>query len=248
MASTSASVGRDSALPPDHREALSGIAADLRRIFGVDLRALVAYRLDRVSSGEPLHTLALVERVTFEHLAACAPVCDAWRRAGLAVPLLISREEFARTLDVFPLEYHEIITDHITIEGSDPFDGIRVSESDLRRACERQAKSHLIHLREAFLEGSREPRAISQLIAASAPAFRSTLLNIAVLDGAAPAKTDEGVAAAAEATIGTSAAVVRQVLGHERQASAATDPTALLAQYIAATERVWDYVDSWRRG
>ena len=244
MASSPAPVGGDSALPPDRRQALSGLAADLRRIFGVDLRAVVVYRLD----SEPLHTLALVERVTFEHLAACAPVADAWLRSGLAVPLLISREEFARTLDVFPLEYHEIITDHITIDGADPFDGIRVSESDLRRACEHQAKSHLIHLREAFLEGSREPRAIAQLITASAPAFRTTLLNIATLDGAAAPSTDEGIAAAAESTIGIPAAVVRGVLAHERRASAAADPTALLAQYIAAAEQVWEYVDSWRRG
>jgi hypothetical protein len=231
---------------PEHREALSVLAADLRRIFGVGLRGLVAYGIDRGAPDEPLHTLALVERVTFEHLAACAPVATGWRDAGLAVPLLISREELERTLDVFPLEYDAILTDHIVIEGPDPFAGIRVPEADRRRACEEQAKSHLIHLRESFLESSREPRYIANLIASSAPVFRTVLLNIAQLDGGTHGSTDEAIAAAAEEQIGIQGTLVREVLAFRRSETAAVDPTALLARYIAAAEQVWDYVDRWR--
>jgi hypothetical protein len=248
MASSSAPAAGRAAISPGHRDALAILAADLRRIFGVDLHALVAYGLEHVSAGEPLHTLALVERVTFDHLAACAPVTDTWRRGKLAVPLILSREEFARTLDVFPLEYHAILSDHVLVEGQNPFQGLRVAESDLRRACEAQTKSHLIHLREGFLEGSREPRAIAHLIASSAPAFRAVLRNISILDGTGlAAASDDGIAASAEAAIGVPAAVVREVLAYDRQASAATDPTALLSRYIAAAEQVWLYVDRWRR-
>lgn len=234
-------------MPAEHRQTLSALAADLRRIFGADLHALVAYGIGRGAPDEPVHTLALVERVTFQHLAACAPVTETWRRAGLAVPLILSREEFARTLDVFPLEYHAIIRDHAIVAGGDPFEGLSVSESDLRRACEGLAKSHLIHLREGFLEGSREPRAVARLIASSAPAFRALLVNIAQLDAAGAPASDEAIAAGAETTIGIPAAVVRDVLAFERQASAAADPTALLSRYLTAAEQVWRYVDGWRR-
>ena len=246
MASSSAPAGGNSALPPEHRDALSALAADLRRIFGVDLRALVAYGIDLDSSDEAVHTLALVERVTFDHLAACAPVTANWLRSGIAVPLLISRGEFARTLDVFPLEYHAIISDHIVIEGTDPFAGLEVPESDLRRACEQQAKGHLIHLREGFLEGSREPRAVARLIASSAPGFRILLVNIATLDGTGAPRGDGEIAAAAEQTIGIPATLVREVLAYAREASTATDPTALLARYLESVEEVWNYVDRWR--
>ncbi len=34
----------------------------------------------------------------------------------------------------------------------DPFDGLAVDPADLRRACEVQARSHLLHLREGFIE------------------------------------------------------------------------------------------------
>lgn len=231
----------------ERRAALLALAADLRRIFGVGLHALIAYGLERRPSDEPVHTLALVQRVTFEDLAACAPSVDGWRHAGLAVPLLISREEFERTLDVFPLEYDAILTDHIVVDGTDPFAGISVATADLRRACEEQAKSHLIHLREAFLETSRQRRAIADLIAASAPVFRTVLVNIARLDAEASGGSDEGIAAAAERQIGIPAALVADVLAFGRSTSAAVDPTALYARYLAAAEQVWNYVDGWRR-
>jgi len=237
-----------SALAPDDRQALAMLTADLRRIFGVGLHALVVYGSARHAADEPLRTLALVERVTFEHLAACAPVTDAWRRAGLAVPLLLGRDEFARTLDIFPLEYHAIISDHVVVEGADPFEGLRVAESDRRRACEQLAKSHLIHLREGFLEGSREPRDVGRLIASSAPGFRGLLVNIAQLDGGGASTSDEGIAADAERTIGVPARIVLDVLTYERHATAAADPTALIALYLAAIEQIWTYVDAWRRG
>jgi hypothetical protein len=235
-----------SGLSAARRAALATLTADLRRIFGVSLRGLVAYGLTRDPDGE-LHTLAIAERVTFEHLAACASATDGWRRAGLAVPLLLSEHEFRRTLDVFPIEYDAIIRDHLVIDGEDPLADAQVAEADLRRACEEQAKSHLIHLREAFLERSREPAALRRLIASSAPAFRTVLLNIARLGGAPTGPSHAPVAEVAAKTIGLDRSVVQEVLSYRETGSAAADPTALLARYLEAAEQVWRFVDGWRR-
>ena len=114
---------------------------------------------EALNAGESyVRTLGLVERVTFDDLARAVPLAAEWHRRGLAVPLLLSRHEFERTLDVFPLEYGNIIASHVVIVGDDPFAGTRVAEADRRRGCEQQAKSHLIHLREGFLETEGEPR------------------------------------------------------------------------------------------
>jgi hypothetical protein len=234
------------ALSPAEERALASLAGDLRRTFGARLRVLAAYGLTRRAAGdEPLHTIALVESITFDDLAALAAAAPDWVRVGLAVPLVMPHEEFLRTLDVFPLEYDAILADHAVIEGADPFAAMRVAESDRRRAVEAQAKSHLVHLREGFLEGGRDPRSVAALIAASSPAFRTLLANMARLDGRAAA-SDEDIADAAEGSIGISAALVREVLASPAAASAAVDSTALLARYIEATERIWRYVDGWR--
>lgn len=232
-----------SSLTAADRAALQELAAELRRVFGTRLHSVAAYGLDAPAVPRLLHTLALVERLGFDDLAACAPLATGWRRRGLAVPLFLEQDEFDRTLDVFPLEYGEIIAAHVLVTGDDPFRGARVSSGDIRRACELSAKSHLIHLREAFVESGGDPKAVSQLIADSAPAFIALLRHIARLAG----DDDPEPAATAERQIGIPAAVVREVISAGAGTrSAIADPTALLSSYIAAAERVWEYVDTWR--
>jgi hypothetical protein len=231
-------------LSPDERAALDALAADLRRVFGERLLSLVAYGLKRPTPApRVVHSMALLERLTFRDLVACAPHAAMWRRRALAVPLLLEREEFFRTLDVFPLEYGDIIASHVVIAGPDPFGGTSVSPNDVRRACELAAKSHLIHLREGILETGGDATAVSDLIAASAPAFRALLDNIARL---ADDERDD-VAETAERQIGIPATIVREVFSAgSGTRSPIAEPTALLSQYIAAAERVWEYVDTWR--
>jgi hypothetical protein len=231
-------------LTPGERAALDGLAADLRRIFGERLLSVVAYGLQKPSPAPRLlHSLVLLQRLGFSDLAACAPLASGWRRRSLAVPLLLEREEFFRTLDVFPLEYGDIIAHHVTVAGPDPFAGTGVSPNDVRRACELAAKSHLIHLREGFVETGGSPQAVSELISASASAFHALLDNIARLAD----DDEEDVAETAERQIGIPASVVREVLSAGAGThSTIAEPTALLAQYIAAAERVWEYVDTWR--
>jgi hypothetical protein len=231
-------------LSAGERAALDGLALDLRRVFGARLLSVVAYGLKKPAPDpRVLHSVALVQRLGFADLAACAPLAATWRRRSVAVPLLLEREEFFRTLDVFPVEYGDIIANHVVIAGADPFGGTSVSPNDVRRACELAAKSHLIHLREGFLETGGSANRVTDLIAASAPAFHALLDNIARL-----ADDDGGdVAETAERQIGIPASIVREVLSAGAGTrSTIAEPTALLARYIAAAERVWEYVDTWR--
>src|SRR5947209_9568481 len=54
--------------------------------------------------------------------------------------------------------------------------------SDLR-ACEVQARGHLLHLREGYLETRGRNDALAVLIVRSAPAFAALVSNLARLDG-----------------------------------------------------------------
>ena len=79
--------------------------------------------------------------------------------------------------------------EHVVIAGRNPFDGCAVCDADLRRAVELQAKSHLIHLREGYLEEDGRPDGVARLIASSIPAFRALVRNLSRL---APGAVDEG--------------------------------------------------------
>ena len=209
---------------------VKAVAADLQRIFGTRLRSVVAYKGD--DEGDGVHSLALVDSITFSDLAACAPRAADWRKLGASAPLILTKDEFLRTLDVFPLEYGGIIANHHLVAGEDVLAGVRVGDADLRRGIELQAKSHLIHLREGYLESGGNPKAIGQLIAASAPALSALLGNLHRLDPSAAGRaglTSElfrEIATAADTTI--------------------ADPSPLLARYLGAVERLWQEVDRWR--
>src|ERR1051325_11232216 len=110
---------------------------DLQRIFGARLHALVSYGAsDGQPDANPARSLALVQSITGDDLDRCASHAASWHRAGCATPLLLTKDEFAGSLDAFPIEYGEIIETHQVIYGVNPFTGLTIRPEDLRRACE----------------------------------------------------------------------------------------------------------------
>ena len=229
------------------RHAAAALVTDLRHVFGERLRSLVAYgpQLDGAAD-EPLTCLALVDSLSVTDLEACARHAHSWERQGLAIPLILPAEEFCRSLDAFPLEYGEIIRAHERVLGTDPFEHASISNEDLRRACETQIKSHLVHLREGFMESGGRPQAIAALVTASAPAFAALLRHVARLSGAGSSARTEATLEGARAA-GLPETVVSRVLSLEGRATMpTTDAARLFPEYLAAVEQLARTVDTWR--
>ena len=225
-------------------DGVSALERDLRDIFGPRLQSLVAYRAAR--GGDPTPTLAVVDALTADDLGACAERVAAWHDAGLATPLLLAAQEFGRSLDVFPLEFGAILADHVVVSGANPFAASRLDPADVRRACEVQARSHLLHLREAYLETHGRADALSDLIVQSAPAFAALLRSVARLEGQ---PSEDGAAARhAERTLGVPGGAITDIValtgGHELPSA---DAERLFAPYLDAVEKLVSYVDGWIR-
>ena len=156
------------------------LAADLREIFGDRLKMVAAF-------GGNSHTCAVVESLTLEDLDRCAVrEKNQWTKQRLNAPLFLLAQELDRARDAFPLEFSEIIATRRIIAGTDLFEGVTVPKSDLRRACEVQARGHLVHLREGYVEAAGDRKAIDKLVLAAIPPFRALVTNAARLDGISP--------------------------------------------------------------
>ena len=227
------------------RPAAAALAADLGRIFAHRLRSVVAYGpfLDG-NSAASLTCLALVDSLTVADLEACARHAPHWKRRSVAIPLILPLHEFHRSLDAFPLEYGEIIRAHELIVGADPFAQVSVAREDLRRACETQVKSHLVHLREGFIESGGRPQAIADLVAASAPAFAAILRTLARLNGSESAGRADATRAGAAAA-GVPDGIVADILALEHQTTIpTTDAARLFPDYLAAVEQLAQAIDT----
>ena len=226
-----------------HGGPLAAALHDLQHIFGERLLAFVAYG---PANATPAASLALVRAITAEDLDHCAARATSWHRAGCATPLLLTREEFAGSLDAFPIEYGEILETHRLIFGPDPFAGMVISPEDFRRACEVQVKSHLVHLRENYIECRGRQSDVTALVGEAAPAFALILRRLARLDGMA-AETHADLSAYAAKRPGLDARTVGAVLaiagGHH---GSGVDAIRIYPAYLAAVEQLWHFIDSWR--
>jgi hypothetical protein len=215
---------------------------DLQHIFGERLQAMVAYGRPDAA---PQPCLALVRSITAADLDECAARVAAWHRAGCATPLLLTRDEFAGSLDAFPIEYGEIIESHRLVYGLDPFIGLTIKTEDLRRECETLVKSHLVHLRENYVECRGRQSEVGVLVAEAAPAFAVILRRLARLEGA-PADTNADLSAYAARHPGLDARVVGDVLALAGNQSAGVDAIRIYPGYLAAVEQLRRFIDSWR--
>jgi hypothetical protein len=239
-------------------DAVQTLERELRGVFGSRLQSLVVYgeRAHAAHHGSaghgahghdtvPTHTLAIVETLTADDLRACAARVESWHDAGLATPLLIAAHEFEQALDAFPFEFGAILADHRVVAGENPFGTLAVDPADLRRACEVQARSHLLHLREGYLETRGRADALAVLIVRSAPAFAALVTSIARLGGH-PAHDAASAARHVERILAMPGSAVAEVTG----LAGAHDITSaeaerLIGPYLDGVTRLVAYVDGW---
>jgi hypothetical protein len=227
--------------------AADSLAADLRDVFADRLRSIVAYGAHLEGDDEaPLTCMALVSSLTAEDLAGCARRAKQWERAHVATPLILPETEFRRSLDAFPLEYGEIIRAHQRVFGDDPFQNVAIAPDDLRRACETQIKSHLVHLRESYIESGGRPGAVAAVVKASAPGFTALLRNVAGLNGVITSDRDEATRMGARAAHLSEHLVADLLSLEHRSGIAAVDPARLFPDYLSAVEQLARAVDTWR--
>jgi hypothetical protein len=222
----------------DRTEAVALVERDLKQVFGARLKSLVTYGGSHAPAREDGHhdhahgdpvvrTMAMVETLTADDLHACARRASAWHDKGLATPLLLAAGEFEASLDAFPLEFGAIIADHTLVFGASPFEDANVEAADLRRACEVQARSHLVHLRQGYVDAHDNANALAVMIVHSAPSFAALLGNVEQLQGK---------------KFGDPSGVTKLVHVHEISGDEAV---RIFPGYLEAVEHLVKLVDSW---
>lgn len=218
-------------------EAVKRLRGDLSQVLGPRLHSLVVYEA-AAGDDQLVHALAIVEAFTPDDLVRLVPAAAGWAAAGLAVPLVFDRAELARSLDAFPLEFSQVLAHHEVVAGEPLLEGLSVRREDLRRACEAQARSHLVHLREAYLEAGGSPAEVAALVTGSLAPLKALLLSVARLHGANPRTPDELAAFLADRLPASAPGLLPLVTQPDEEPMPPSRADHLFPGYVVAIEQL----------
>jgi predicted nucleotidyltransferase len=159
-----------------------------------------AARGDFVPGRSDINLMLVVDELSPAVLQSLGRAYAAWRKSRYDPPLLISRAEWARATDVFPLEITDMRAAYRVLRGLDPLATLEVGRGDLRRALEREFRGKLLRLRQGYVAAAGDPKALGSLAGQSAATVMVLLRGLLHLLGR-PVPTDplELAGAAADA-------------------------------------------------
>ncbi len=128
----------------------------IKEILGEDLVTLAEYY-----TGDQKRLIAVCKTLDLDILRKL--------KQGKEFPLLFTKEELKRGVDVFPVEFLNIKHDYKILHGEDLLKDIHISKKNLRLQLEFEFRSKLIHLRSEYL--MFKERELESLILSTVPAF-----------------------------------------------------------------------------
>jgi predicted nucleotidyltransferase len=206
-----------------------------------------AARGDYVAGRSDINLLLVLDDPAPTRLRALAPAFAAWRKAASEPPLLISRAEWARASDVFPIEITDMRAGYRVLRGADPLVAARVDRADLRQALERELRGKLLRLRQGYAAAAGDEKALGQLAAASSGTILVLLRSLLILVGRPVPAPPAELAAEAASLVGAPAGALLAPLEH-RGVRGWRWNAGEFEQYLNAVALAVGYVDQLQLG
>ena len=144
-------------LPDDTQKLLQTYVKEVKGVFGEQLEGLLLYgsavRGEFLPGRSNLNLLLLVSSYGSAVLKQYSALHRRWSKEQIVVPLFLTEEEVRMSAAVFPLEFLEIQEQHRVLSGRDPFIGFHVKTDQLREAVLQGLTSHVLRLRQRYVEG-----------------------------------------------------------------------------------------------
>lgn len=194
-----------------------------------------------------VNLLILLEGVTTNTLEALRPLLRWWKEEARSVPLLLSRAEWRRAADAYPLEIAEMRTGYRVLRGGDPLMELVVRPADLRLALEREFRGKLLRLRQAYALLGDDGKALGTVARRSVSPILLLCRGLLVLAGESPPDDPVDLVNRAGAVAGFGGPAVARVVTRRGQEDWACTE-AEFQGYLAAVETAAGFVDNHQIG
>jgi predicted nucleotidyltransferase len=207
-------------IPETVREILRPYLAQVQKLFGASLEAVILYGSaaggDYLPGKSNINLLIVLAKQDMELLKRYAVLHKRWQKEQVVVPLFLMLEELKSSLELFPLEYLEIQEQHVLLAGRDPFQEIRIEGRNLHLQCEQELRGNLLRLRQRFVEGGAGMEAITILLPLSLTALLPCLRGLLRAAGKPAERSSDAVIRAVQQQWGVDCAAFQDVLNLKR--------------------------------
>ncbi len=219
-----------------------------------NVASLVVYGSALVSDFVPgrsnINLLLVLERLGFAELSGYAKVIAKFSKKKIVAPLFLTKEHIKSSLDVFPIEFLEIKDNHLVIYGEYVFEDIIIKSEDLRLQCEREIKSRLIRIRQAYMESGQKAADLKGLLEVSLTSILPIMRNVIRLKGKAPAIKKDAIITELSSEFGLAAAPFSRILELKTQKKVPRQDEleAILSDYLQQVQQLAKIVDQIQVG
>jgi len=155
---------------------------------------------------------------------------------------VMSENELRQSADVFAIEFMDMKQRHRLLHGDDPLAGIEVPREMHRAQVERELRTAVVKLRQAYLMAKTD-EAVSRLMTSSVSSFATLFRHSLIVFGQQAPMEKRAAVEAIGSALNTDVAAVLQVFDIREKRAPAKDCGAMFAAYLAAVTRVTDEVD-----
>jgi predicted nucleotidyltransferase len=233
------------------QSSLDHLVEDLRSTHGDNLSSVVLYGSaaagDYVELRSDYNLLIALHRITPSDLRQAQAPMRNWQRLGHPLPVYFTVEELSDAADVFPIEFHQMEKARVVLYGRDPFDGLRLSDANLRHQAEYELRSRLIQLRRLYIPASVSVERLAALLSDSLASFAALFRPVLMLHGVEPSVAKADCVRATVKLLGLDGEPFEQIFAlraSEEMLLTEVEANDLFAAYMAQVERVIEAVDS----
>jgi len=231
---------------------LEELVSQLQLAYGAGLRSVVLFGSAVAGEHNPkksdYNILVIVDSLPLDRLRAVAAVSKAWAEDGNPPPMTFTNNEWRASADIFPMEYADILERHRVLFGTPPFEGIRVTPSDLRLQVEQQTMGKLLQLRQATMGAGGDSRQQLEVLEKSLSTLMVIFRGVSRLHGQVPSQDYEELTRQLAQRAGFApepfVKVIRHVRGTEKIPR--ENAAGILEAYLAAMERLVSYLNEFR--
>lgn len=227
-------------------------AHELENIYSAELKSVVLY--GSAAGGEhskkfsDYNIFCVLSNISPAMLSRSNSIVRKWIKNGNPPPHFFGPAHIERSLDVFPMEFMDMLDRHETLMGHDPLAGVEVDTKNLRLQCESELKGKLIHLHTFYAANCHKPRRLMDMMLESFPTFMAAMRAAIRILGEKPPSDSRAVVELVATRAGLNPSVFMDIIDIRRgDALIPRKDNALVAfeQYLTELDALTIYVDSY---